>query len=80
MPTGLVDLAQHFRFAQGRFGVKDPCLGGRNRNADLRCGFLQRMVLERMKLKEPRRTRGVDQQLRLEEIFPALALRTVFRI
>src|SRR2546426_7824370 len=51
MPTGLVDLAQHFRFADGRFGVKEPRLGGRNRNTDLRCRFLQRMVLERMKLK-----------------------------
>src|SRR6266404_6265145 len=51
MPTGLVDLAQHFRFAQGRFGVKDPRLGGRNRNTDLCCRFLNRTVFQYLKLE-----------------------------
>src|SRR6266851_9048389 len=51
MPAGLVDLAQHFRFAQGRFGVKDPPLGSRNRNTDLCCRFLNRTVLQYLKLK-----------------------------
>src|SRR2546426_6471802 len=51
MPTGLVDLAQHFRFAEGRFGVKDPRLGSRNRNTDLCCRFLHRTVFQYLKLK-----------------------------
>jgi hypothetical protein len=38
--TGDVDLAQHFRFTERRFGVKEPRLGSRKRNADLRCRFL----------------------------------------
>src|SRR5882724_4648689 len=51
MPTGLVDFSQHFRFAEGRFGVKDPPLGSRNRNTDLCCRFLYRTVFQYLKLK-----------------------------
>src|SRR6266550_5047840 len=79
MPTGLVDLAQHFRFAEGRFGVKEPRLGGRDRNADLRCRFLQANGLGAYETQEPAESGDLDPQLRLEEIFPALALHTVFR-
>src|SRR5438309_4989487 len=70
MPTGLVDLAQHFRFAEGRFGVKEPRLGGRDRNADLRCRFLQRMVLERMKLKSPPSPRTYTRNCVSKKSFP----------
>src|ERR1700758_1594256 len=51
MPTGFVDFAQHSRFAQGRFGVKDPRLGSRNRNTDLCFPFLHRTVFQYLKLK-----------------------------
>src|SRR5260370_13171844 len=51
MPPRSVDLAQHFRFAQGRFGVKDPRLGSRNRNTDPCRRFLNRTVFQYLKLK-----------------------------
>jgi hypothetical protein len=51
MPIGFVDLAQHFRFAQGGFSVKDPSLGSRNRNTTLCCRFLNRTVFQYLKLK-----------------------------
>src|SRR5260370_41238810 len=51
MRSGLVDLAQHFRLAEGRVGVKDPRLGSRNRNTDLCCCFLHRTVFQYLKLK-----------------------------
>src|SRR5713226_6118856 len=79
MPTGLVDLAQHFRFAGGPFWRERPATWWPKPKCRLTLPFPVANGLGACETQECAESGDVNPQVRLEEIFPALALRTAFR-